>query len=126
MHRIRMGIVFLDFAPDVHDAGRAFWATVLAGTVRESHEHDGYSGIEGAASAAHVLVQRLGEGTSRVHLDLETDDIDAEVRRLESIGAVRVRRFDRWQVMRDPAGVVFCVVPPLSDDFAAGAREVED
>jgi hypothetical protein len=49
-----------------------------------------------------------------MHLDLETDDIEAEVRRLEALGATRYdhqqeRGFDFW-VMRDPWGDEFCVL----------------
>jgi hypothetical protein len=58
-----------------------------------------------------LLTQRLGEGTARVHLDIHTDDLDAEVARLEHLGARRVQRVDSWQVMRDPAGLLFCVLP---------------
>jgi len=49
-----------------------------------------------------------------MHLDLETDDVEAEVRRLEALGAERwdhqtERGFDFW-VMRDPWGNEFCVL----------------
>jgi hypothetical protein len=65
-----------------------------------------------------VLVhQRLQEGPSRIHLDIETDDIDAEVRRLLGAGAARVGEYDGCVHMRDPAGLIFCVVPVQSDDF---------
>jgi len=58
-----------------------------------------------------VLVQRLGEGVSRVHLDIHTTDAQAEVARLEKLGAKRLREGEGWVVMEDPAGVLFCVVP---------------
>ena len=67
-------------------------------------------------------MQRLGEGPARVHVDIHTDDLEAEVNRLERLGALRVERVHRWQVMRDPAGLVFCVVQDrpgvLSEDNA--------
>ncbi len=57
-------------------------------------------------------MQRTGAGTPpRWHVDIETDDIPAEVARLEALGATatpgRGRNF--WQML-DPAGLVFCVV----------------
>ena len=58
-----------------------------------------------------LLLQRLGEGPARVHVDIHTDDLAAETYRLERLGAERVQRVHRWQVMRDPAGLLFCVVP---------------
>ena len=46
----------------------------------------------------------------RVHLDIETDDLDAEVARLEALGAQRVSFVRRWWVMQAPTGHRFCVV----------------
>ena len=48
---------------------------------------------------------------SRVHLDIKTDNLDAEVRRLEDLGATRVRRVKEWWVMQAPSGHRFCVIP---------------
>lgn len=56
-------------------------------------------------------MQRLGEGTARIHLDIYTDDLDAEVQRLEHLDAQRVEQARTWWVMRDPVGLLFCVIP---------------
>jgi hypothetical protein len=56
------------------------------------------------------MVQSTPDPQPRVHVDLETDDVDAEVERLKTLGATEVARIHSWVVMRDPAGVVFCVV----------------
>lgn len=58
-----------------------------------------------------MLVQRTGSGPARIHLDFHTDNLDAEVSRLEAAGAQRVEKIQDWWVMRDPAGLLFCVVP---------------
>ena len=68
-------------------------------------------------------MQGVGDEVPRIHLDIETDDVEAEVARLEALGATRVEKVSAWGVMRDPAGVVFCVVNPQAKDFPAGARE---
>jgi hypothetical protein len=60
-----------------------------------------------------LLVQELGDGAPRVHIDIHTDDVAAEVARLTALGAGEVERFDDWVVMRDPAGLPFCVVKAL-------------
>ncbi len=57
-----------------------------------------------------VLVQALGEDAARVHLDIHTDNLVAEVGRLSALGARTLTSFDEWVVMEDPAGLVFCVV----------------
>ena len=75
----------------------------------------------GHGDGLEVFVQRIGEGAPRYHLDVETDDVEAEAARLEALGAERVEQIRSWWVMRDPAGLLFCVVRPQRDDFPAGA-----
>jgi hypothetical protein len=69
----------------------------------------------------HVEVQTVTH-PSRVHLDIESDDIEAEVRRLEALGAKRVAQIKTWSVMEAPTGQRFCVVRPQSAVFAAQAN----
>jgi hypothetical protein len=69
-----------------------------------------------------VLVQRLGDGAARVHLDIHTTDRAAEVARLVELGATVVEEAEPWTIMRDPAGLLFCVVPDAGLD-ASNARE---
>jgi predicted enzyme related to lactoylglutathione lyase len=65
-----------------------------------------------------LLLQRVSEpksGKNRMHLDIETPDIDGEARRLEGLGArrvegdVRAEHGSHWIVMADPEGNEFCV-----------------
>jgi predicted enzyme related to lactoylglutathione lyase len=67
-----------------------------------------------------VQVQRV-DHESRVHLDIETDDIPAEVARLEALGATVVRRLERWAVMQAPTGQRFCVVRVQRPGFPKNA-----
>ena len=46
-----------------------------------------------------------------IHLDVETDDVAAEVARLCALGARVVAEPDDYTVMVDPGSLVFCVVP---------------
>jgi len=57
------------------------------------------------------------------NLDIETDDVEAEVARLTELGAVEQSRHRGWVVMADPVGVLFCVTPPDTLEFAEKARE---
>ena len=56
---------------------------------------------------------------NRLHLDLVPDDRDAEVARLESLGATRAdigqTGEETWVVMADPEGNEFCVLRPGTD-----------
>ncbi|HUY96695.1 MAG TPA: VOC family protein [Verrucomicrobiae bacterium] len=110
--------VVLDFAPDVHDAAGEFWRVALLGELRRGTEHPEYHVVEHPAAVGPVVLQRLGTGASRIHLDLETDDPAAEVARLLAAGATIAQRHQQWTVLRDPAGLLFCVVPAESADFA--------
>jgi hypothetical protein len=72
-----------------------------------------------------VLLQSVTH-PSRVHVDIETDDIDAEVARLERLGARRVAHIKGWWVMEAPTGQRFCVVRPQRPDFESGANVWEE
>jgi len=68
-----------------------------------------YRELDSRSRDLHLEVQKV-DHPSRVHLDIEADDIEAEVRRLEALGAKRVQLFPRWWVMEAPTGHRFCVV----------------
>ena len=70
----------------------------------------------GAHHGLDIEVQKV-EHASRVHLDIETDDIEAEVRRLEKLGAKRVGAVKTWWVMEAPTGQRFCVVQAATPHF---------
>ena len=54
-------------------------------------------------------VQKV-EHPSRVHLDIEADDVDAEAERLVALGAKKIAFVKRWWLMEAPTGQRFCVV----------------
>ena len=119
MHRSRLHVVLLDTPSDRADEEVSFWAAALggepapeAGTPFTSITH------VGPVLLAH---QRLEQGPARVHLDIETDDTAAEVARLQGLGATRVGEHHGCVHLRDPAGLVFCVVPVQSEDFGQRA-----
>lgn len=68
-----------------------------------------------------VEIQRV-EHESRVHIDIETDDIAAEVVRLTKLGAKVLERLERWVVMEAPSGQRFCVVRAQRPGFADNAN----
>ena len=118
----RLGLV-LDCTDPEALAG--FWAAAL-----------GYSNLGGAGNyvvlypsegdAPKLLLQRVPErkaGKNRVHFDIEIADVEAEVARLQALGARRLEgetrseHGTRWVVMSDPEGNEFCVC----DGGAGGA-----
>jgi hypothetical protein len=68
-----------------------------------------------------ILVQAV-QHESRVHLDIETNDVEAEADRLVGLGAKRVAKIKTWWVMEAPTGQRFCVVRPQRPDFEENAN----
>lgn len=110
-HYSRVLKVVIDASPDLHDRELAFWEGALGQELPEAFHSSDYHGVFLRGSDMMLLVQRLASGAPRVHLDVHTDDLDAEVARPERLGAHRVRAVETWWVMRDPAGPLFCVLP---------------
>ena len=108
------------------DAAATFWGGALGtGVGATSGADNPYLQLEDTPRDLHIEVQTV-EHPSRVHLDIETDDIEAEVRRLEALGAQRVKQVHTWWVMQAPTGHRFCVVRPQAADFAERANVWND
>ena len=122
MHKSKLAGFIIDCQTD--DLGRAadFWAGALGMPVRElpADEAALYKGLQDSQHGLNIEVQKVNH-PSRVHLDIETDDIDAEVLRLEKLGAKRIQAIRTWWVMEAPTGQRFCVVRAASKAFAAQA-----
>lgn len=125
MHHSKLCTIVIDCSQVTFDAGVAFWSAALGHPARRPDDPaDPYVPLDGAAGGLSVLLQRIGS-PSRIHLDIETDDVEAETARLEVLGAACVAQIDHWWIMRDPADHLFCVVPPQSPDFPSGAMAWE-
>ena len=124
MHRSKLAGFIIDCqTTDLHGAAR-FWSQALGmeQKVLPAEEGGKYVRLLDPQHRLHIEVQRVSH-PSRVHLDIETDDIDAEVRRLTALGATVVERVHTWCVMAAPTGQRFCVVRAASQDFSRSANE---
>jgi Glyoxalase-like domain len=108
-HYSRLMKIVIDVPPAEHDRELAFWEDAL-GQQLPQFDHPEYRGAALHGQDFWLLVQRLDGGAPRVHLDVHTDNLEAEVSRLERLGASRVQHVHGWWVMRDPAGLPFCVL----------------
>lgn len=128
-HRSRLCHFVIDV--DDLDQGVTFWSAALDAieeplAITSRHV---YRRLRLPDSDVRVLLQRTSEpkvSKERMHLDLETDDVEAEVRRLEALGASRwdhqqERGHDFW-VLRDPWGNEFCVLQPEFPELLARRR----
>ena len=109
-HRSVLLQIVIDVTGDDHERELAFWAEAVGQPLPQKQRFPEFHGDLLKTPSVGLLVQRLQEGESRVHLDFHTDNVTAEVERLERLGAERVAEHPFWTVMRDPAGLVFCVV----------------
>lgn len=125
MHRSRLTSALVDVPEALFEAETRFWSSALGRPAETDDEDPEYADLGEVTPGMRVMVQSVG-AEPRVHLDIETDDVEAEVQRLEALGATRVEKVRTWWVMRDPAGVLFCVVRiQLPDAFEAHARAWE-
>jgi catechol 2,3-dioxygenase-like lactoylglutathione lyase family enzyme len=118
MHHSRLHSVMMD-ANDLETATR-FWSAALGMEIAELEPGSAYARIESPIEGLTIELQRVPEPKtckSRVHLDIETDDVEAEVHRLEGLGAHRREHIHDFWVMDDPSGNEFCVVPIQSAFF---------
>jgi predicted enzyme related to lactoylglutathione lyase len=118
MHKSKLAGFIIDCRTTDLQAAAQFWSGALGMKVRElpGAEGEKYVRLMDAQQGLHVEVQSVSH-PSRVHLDIETDDIEAEVKRLEGLGAKELERVQSWCVMEAPTGQRFCVVKISAANF---------
>ncbi|HKE19082.1 MAG TPA: VOC family protein [Kofleriaceae bacterium] len=119
MHRSRLTQILIDCNEGAYEKSIAFWSAALG--LEPVKDDDRYTVLEGGAGP-RVLVQSV-PGEAEYHVDIETDDVEAEVARLEKLGAVRKYKIHTWWVMRAPSGHDFCVIRPQTPDFPDAAAK---
>ncbi len=119
MHHSRLSTIVIDCHADELAPVADFWSQALGKPIT-SVDQDGdgkYAELQTGADEPIILLQKV-DHASRVHLDIETDDLDAEVARLERLGARRIAFVrERWWVLEAPSGHRFCVVQPQRKAF---------
>jgi len=130
MHKSRLAGFIIDCQAQDGSAGleaaARFWSAALGMPMEHFQGVEGqtYIGLQTRPHAGlHIEVQTV-EHPSRVHLDIESDDIPAEVARLEALGARRIGPVKTWVVMEAPTGQRFCVISAKdSPGFEEGAND---
>lgn len=127
MHRSRLGAVIIDCQTDDLNEASEFWGQALGYPTRKSKEpeDENYVLLETGPNELQVEVQEV-DHPSRIHIDIESDDIEAEVQRLEKLGAKRLDQVKSWWVMEAPTGQRFCVIEPQRSKFASEANVWEE
>ena len=122
MHRSRLCALIVDCQVEDIDAAANFWSAALGRDIDRDHPgtRGNYVMLETPEDEPIVQLQRVSH-ESRVHIDIETDDIPAEVARLQKHGATVVQELERWVVMQAPSGQRFCVVRVQRPGFPKNA-----
>ena len=121
MHKSRLGALIIDCQTDDLEREAEFWSAALGGVAASPDYGGRYIEIRGDPAEPHVILQKV-DHPSRVHIDIETDDIEAEVRRLEALGAGVVEKMERWTIMEAPTGHRFCIIGPRREGFESAAN----
>jgi predicted enzyme related to lactoylglutathione lyase len=123
MHKSQLAGFIIDCQTEDLEAAAAFWGAALGLEMERLQDpvEATYVRLDTEPADLHIEVQKV-DHPSRVHLDIETDDIEAEVRRLEALGARRVANIHSWVVMEAPTGQRFCVVRAARANFAGQAN----
>ncbi|MGK5171228.1 VOC family protein [Geodermatophilus sp. CPCC 205761] len=112
-HRTRLVQLCVDVPAARYDAELGFWRAATGWADEPVSAPEFSRLVHRSESPLALLVQRLGDddgGThARAHLDLGTDDVDAEVVRVRALGAELLRQGDGFVALRDPVGLPFCV-----------------
>jgi predicted enzyme related to lactoylglutathione lyase len=125
MHKSRLDGFIIDCRTADLEAAAKFWSAALGFALKPvsmKPEQAGYRTFDTGPNGLNIEVQQV-EHPSRVHLDIETDHVEAEVERLVKLGAKRLGMVHDWCVMEAPTGQRFCVVRQhRRADFAAQAN----
>lgn len=116
MHKSKLVAAVIDCQVDDLTEAARFWSGALGREVKQQEVEDNpkYAVLGDGKEDLMILLQKVPHA-SRVHLDIETDDVEAEVARLEALGAKRIEKVKTWWVMEAPTGHRFCVVRPQRD-----------
>ena len=115
MHRSRLSTILIDTPRDDAPAAAGFWSAALGVPAEPVAGEEQFTSLPGALPELVASVQAI-DGPPRLHVDIETDDVDAETARLVALGAVEVDRWLDCHTLRAPGGHLLCVIPQHSDD----------
>ena len=110
MHQSCLGGIIIDCQTENLQKAARFWSQALGYAIRlYPNADENYITFDTPNGESYIEVQRV-DHPSRVHLDIKPDDVEAEVGRLQELGARAVERIRHWCVMEAPTGHRFCVV----------------
>ncbi|RZU01435.1 hypothetical protein EV645_8266 [Kribbella rubisoli] len=114
MHRSRVSTFLIDVRRDEIDAATTFWSEALGVRTSSPEGEPQFTSLHDAIPGYVAAIQSVDDDP-RYHLDIETDDVPAEVARLTALGAVEIADWQGCHTLKAPGGHLFCVIPMHSD-----------
>lgn len=114
MHRSRVYAVIIDTPTDESARAAEFWSAALGVPARPLPDQPQFTSLRGAVPGLVTAVQAVDDAPG-IHIDIESDDPDAETVRLLALGAEQIGRWLECRILRVPGGHVVCVLPVESD-----------
>ncbi|MEV0911588.1 VOC family protein [Streptomyces hokutonensis] len=124
MHRSRVFALLIDTPGPEAAAAAAFWSAALGAPAAPVPSEEQFTTLHAAIPGLVTAVQSIDDTNPRFHIDIETDNVEAETARLLALGAAPVSRWLECRTLRAPGGHLLCVLPVHSDPevFNAEAR----
>ncbi|MET0425124.1 MAG: VOC family protein [Actinoplanes sp.] len=120
MHRSRFSTLLIDASAEDAPRAAAFWSAALGVPARPSPDEPQFTSLSdperGHLIPGLTLAIQAIDDAPRYHLDIETDDVEAETARLLALGATEVDRWLDCRILRVPGGHLLCVIPRHSDE----------
>jgi len=114
VHRSRISVVLIDVPREEVAAATSFWSAALGVPAKPVPDEEQFTSLPGALPGLDLAIQAVDD-QARYHIDIETDDVDAETARLIGLGAVEINRWLDCHILRAPGGHLLCVIPQHSD-----------
>ena len=123
MHRSRLYAILIDTPHDEVSRATDFWTAALGVEARPLPDEPQFISLRNAVPGLATALQSI-DGAPRYHVDIESDDPEAETDRLVALGAELVDRWQECRILRAPGGHLLCVLPVESDQalFDATAK----
>lgn len=114
MHRSRLSTLLIDAPTTQATRSAAFWSAALGTSPRTIPGEPQFIVLPTAVPGLVTAVQAI-DGGARYHVDIETDDVAAEVARLTGLGASEESSWQGCHTLRAPGGHLLCIIPVHSD-----------
>ena len=123
MHHSELKAIVIDNTAEDYEKSVKFWSAAFGLPVAPAADPAApFTKLDGKVGGVALELQRLGSGSPRIHLDIVTDNLEEELKRLEALGAERVQKVEVWWIMRAPGGHTFCVIPARDPSTLQNAR----